>query len=425
MGTRILQEFLEYTKDIAEFACYFLVNALFSFAKRSFTSLTTTNLPYEESAQIGRVLWKRKWFEIDETSPRDFLTWRISVKHPDYILKPTVSLYAITKNEAVFVETSKETNIFRSDVHPFLYIAQFQHCEHVITMPIKSFHRLAKEIGDSSSPVIWLSNTGRCGSTILGQILESVPGTLLMSENDALTNLAYMRVEGVLSKEEHEECLDSTVKIICKPHPNTRRICLKTRTCGLVQMETISSQFPCIQQLFLYRNALETISSFLDFSVTGRLRYLLRLCADSDVISWVVPYFRNRYKFLAIKHENRYKEPRDMNTVEMITTMWASAVTLAKNITLRDKNFLPLKYEDLMDNPKTFCSRMFEVLGIPQSEVETAIAALKKDSQKGSVFGGRRVGKDPWRHFNNSNRIKANAVLIKYKLPLLGDDHSV
>ena len=93
------------------------------------------------------------------------------------MLKPTVSLYAVSATEALFVETPKSVNIFSSDENPFFYIAQFRRCKRVIKVPIKSFHRLAGKIGDPEVPVTWLTNTARCGSTILCQVLEKVPGT--------------------------------------------------------------------------------------------------------------------------------------------------------------------------------------------------------------------------------------------------------
>ena len=64
-----------------------------------------------------------------------------------------MSLYSITKGVAVFVETLDGIDIYRSDFHQFLYMAQFQQCQRVITLPIQSFHRLAKERYDPSCQV--------------------------------------------------------------------------------------------------------------------------------------------------------------------------------------------------------------------------------------------------------------------------------
>ena len=66
-------------------------------------------------------------------------------------------------------------------------------------MPMDSFYKLADGIGKPEVCVSYVANTGRCGSTLLSQALENVPGTLLYAEPDCLTNLAYMRKDGTLS----------------------------------------------------------------------------------------------------------------------------------------------------------------------------------------------------------------------------------
>ena len=72
----------------------------------------------------GRILWKWKHFEMD-TSPSDFLCLFNSRVRPDSVLRPNVSLYALTDKEAIFVETAKNINIYNSKVHPFFFVSQY------------------------------------------------------------------------------------------------------------------------------------------------------------------------------------------------------------------------------------------------------------------------------------------------------------
>ena len=152
------------------------------------------NFSYETSALLQRVLVRKKLFIGDQALPRDFLTWPIKTAHPNNVLQPNVSLYAITSTEAVFVETPVDMDIYKSNINPFLYISQFKHCQRVVTMPIKSLHKLANEVGSLSDDVVWLSNTARCSSTIIRQLFEEVSSTVLISENDALVNLSCLTV---------------------------------------------------------------------------------------------------------------------------------------------------------------------------------------------------------------------------------------
>ena len=48
------------------------------------------------------------------------------------MLKPNVSLYSLTKDEAVFVETTEGINVYSSDEDPFLYFAQSDRGKYVI-----------------------------------------------------------------------------------------------------------------------------------------------------------------------------------------------------------------------------------------------------------------------------------------------------
>ena len=418
---KIIFDSLRYAINISVFLSYILLQTLWTFVKRGFAS--SICFQYEKSARISRVLWRRKCFMMDITSSRDFLTTYGSCVHPRIVLNPNISLYAITKHEAVFVETPKNLNLFRSDVNPFLYIAQFLYCRHIITMPIQSFHMLATEIPDSTVPIIWLSNTGRCGSTIVGQIFESVTGSVLMSENDSLTNLSYLKIKDKLSVKEYNEMLLSIIKIICKPIPNTRRFCIKPRSCGLVHLESISRLLPNIKLLFLYRNALPTVSSFLALTISESALVCWRYFSDSDIISRLFPFFRKylRYYF-ALRDDDFLKDPATMNTVEMFTSMWAQFIILARHVRSQNKNVIPIKYEEVTSDPLRTCKRVFLAVGIDIIEAQHAVVALQRDSQRGSVLSTTAIGKDPRRSVNKTDRLKADAILSKYNLPLMGED---
>ena len=71
-----------------------------------------------------------------------------------YVLRRTVSLYAITREEAIFVETPEGVNIYSSDVHPFSMAVQFLNATKVIKMTVRDFVSSAKSFGDPAAPVI-------------------------------------------------------------------------------------------------------------------------------------------------------------------------------------------------------------------------------------------------------------------------------
>ena len=177
MAERVLKQFFYSAIEVLAILQNICLHLIYTILKYMLNHSIKHDTSYEKSATIHRIIWKRRWIEIAECSPHNFLTWPKSKVNPQYIFRPTVSLYAVTKDIVVFVETPEDIDIYRSDINPFLYLAQFKHCVQVITMPVGSLHHLAEELGDPSCQVILLFNTARSGSTIIGQMFESVPGT--------------------------------------------------------------------------------------------------------------------------------------------------------------------------------------------------------------------------------------------------------
>ena len=141
------------------------------------------------------------------------------------------------------METPQEINIYSSDVHPFALASQFLNATKVIKVNIKDFVSLAEMVGDPQVPVIWLSNTGRCGGTMLCQVFESLPGTLAIMEPDPPTNVLYLNERNVYNGSEFRTMLKSTIRVMCKPRPGVIRICIKPRPQCTVMMSNIRELF--------------------------------------------------------------------------------------------------------------------------------------------------------------------------------------
>lgn len=77
-------------------------------------------------------------------------------------------------------------DVLKHTTGPFMYINQFNLCSELIRMPLESFLRLADEVGDPKAKLVILSNTGRCGSTLLTQLFEDLPQTVAISEPEVL-----------------------------------------------------------------------------------------------------------------------------------------------------------------------------------------------------------------------------------------------
>ena len=120
-------------------------------------------------------------------------------------------------------------NIYSSDENSFLYLAQYTRGINIIKMSVHTFHILADSIGDPTVSVISLSNIGRCGSTMLCQVFQKVPGTLVLSEPDVPLKACDMQNLRKVSDEEYNNIIRSMVRVLCKPYPATDRTVFKTR----------------------------------------------------------------------------------------------------------------------------------------------------------------------------------------------------
>ncbi len=108
---------------------------------------------------------------------------------------------------------------------PFLFIKQFVSAKKLLIMPHSSFHKLAEEAGDPTADgrhLTMINMTARCGSTLLCQMANTVPGVRTVSEPWALAHLRVHYVTGKIESEETvEKLLDSSVRLLCKREPGS------------------------------------------------------------------------------------------------------------------------------------------------------------------------------------------------------------
>ncbi len=77
----------------------------------------------------------------------------------------------------------------------------YNSAEKLLVLPLPEFHRLADQLGDPDGrvPVSALGMTARCGSTLLSQMLNRVPGTRSISEPMATVNVYQLRYQGKIT----------------------------------------------------------------------------------------------------------------------------------------------------------------------------------------------------------------------------------
>ena len=319
-------------------------------------------------------------------------------------------------------------NIYSSKVYPFFFVAQYRYAKNVIKMPIADFVSLADEIGDPTVPVVWISNTGRCGGTMLCQVFETVPGTLVMHECDPPISLWHLQADGGVhvSDTMYDSLLKSSIRFLTctKAHPDIKRICIKPRPQCIVMMKDITRLLPNIRQLFLYRNSFDTIKSWLGAMHCEPYLAITYMLADSEWFSKLCPYFRNteRYYF-NLRCKTFLEVPSNSNPACLMTYLWSHSMLIAQDAISRDSTILPIRYEDISARPKEALKGLFDSLHIDASHVDKGISSMERDSQEESVMSRSRLASE--KYVSTANRIKIDAILSQFKLPLLGSDFKV
>ena len=142
------------------------------------------NLQFDSSEFTIFCLEKRMQFS--PSNPESFFFRHVRYTHPEAVLAPNVTLLNVDAKYAVFaVVQGPNKDVLKHTTGPFMYINQFNLCSELIRMPIESFLKLSDQIGDPKAKLVILSNTGRCGSTLLTQLFEDLPHTVAISEPEA------------------------------------------------------------------------------------------------------------------------------------------------------------------------------------------------------------------------------------------------
>jgi hypothetical protein len=150
----------------------------------------------------------------------------------------------VTPRYAWFCVTDPSIDVYDVTKCPFVWVAQFMMARELVIMPLWAFEKLAEEElpdpGSDGKEVIMVSNTARCGSTLLCQMFQKLPDTRSMSEPWATTLAHAYYVIGKLSHQgdEYEKILKSIIRLQCKNEVNRKidRIFLKLSVWSAAQV---------------------------------------------------------------------------------------------------------------------------------------------------------------------------------------------
>jgi hypothetical protein len=310
-------------------------------------------------------------------SLRDFTYTPAETVDEAAVLDRSLSLYCLdhSNQQGIFVQLPPDV---RLDTVPFVYQAQYDHAERLVSVPYECLLRLADDL-PRIERLVMVYMTGRCGSTLLSHAFNRAPSAFSLSEPDAATQFVHSQTIDA----EVRALLRATVRLLFKETssaPETTCV-LKLRSEGIRAMELFQSVFPGARCLFLYRDVHRFVSSFSRVFARHGLAQRVPVAQYLDALGRL---FHSDFSRLAA-----YLEPgaEQLSIAEQLTLWWIGAMDLY--LAGCDGGFpmLAVRYKDLVAHQREMLGAIFEHCGLPLSEVPDALQAFARDSQAGTALG--------------------------------------
>lgn len=377
------------------------------------------------------------WFTLPfrvYATPDAFVCTHEKFSAADIIFKKNVHLLSLSKSTATFVELDETIGAYDTRQYPILFLAQTQHTRRVIKLPMEEFYRIADQLNVSDHQVVWMFHSVRCGSTAWAQVFNSLPGWSVISDSQSLyVTISYCLDTADMSSfsrtAEYSRMAQAIIKMNLSKMPPGAHVLWKGTVHDDHMIPVIAKHFPEHRILFAYRNALPSgISFYKAFAsipfMKNKDAHLSRKPFDTSPYSSVKTtrlFYTNGYDWDMCKRV--IDETRPQGTFEWYMFMWSVKVTLALEARQKGISIQPIKYEHLQSQPRATVTEVFEYLGIPLEQVDTAMKALEEDSQENTFFSRKRRSRfADWERTEESVR-RSNAILKAFNLPNLNSDY--
>merc|ERR1719186_988681 len=282
----------------------------------------------------------------------------------DYILKQSnVTLYGVTRSHVLFCVTKPDVAVYSSSF-PFVFLGQHFSAEKLVVMPIEYFHQLADKMGDPTIPVTVLNNMGRCGSTLICQMLSRVPRIRVMSEPWPLYCLQDRYRRGQFTQHGYKRLIVSLIRMQCKKETDEQidLILLKLPFTCVIQMEDIRALLPQIKHIFLLRQPLAAIRSLLKIYLTGAI--------SRDQID----YYSNPLL------QTIFEDKTPPSRAQMTAASQLFTIKAARDFVKGGPFLGVFTYEDLVKKENVL-EELMNIFNLSEDEKVEALKALREDSQ--------------------------------------------
>lgn len=320
------------------------------------------------------------------------------------------SLYYYDKESqsALFVELPEGTDLAQS---AFAYSDQHRRAQRALSVPFSVIEVLAQEIAPPEK-IIFVFSIGRCGSTLVSNILNEIEDVWCLSEPDAYTRLLLESHEdGVranYSREQAISLIQIATRLLFRPPAGSapQVFAVKFRSQSTVMIDLFHAAYPDAKFVFLYRDAISWSDSFYRMvqkfdvpSMTPResclfLWQVLSAAASTDQLAALVDI-----------------DGEDVQGIDAFTPAWAHYLDCYSAALAAGVPFIALRYNELNTDRVESLTALLDHCGLPAEEVGAALQAFAKDSQAGTLIA-RDVKAEA---LSSEEKVRLGKILARHK----------
>ena len=310
-------------------------------------------------------------------------------ENPQYIFdNDHVSLITINEENAIFgVAKQKGMHLWKFEYCSFMRIAQVLYCNQLILVPLNHFHRMAEELGDPKGQLIFLFNTGRCGSTLLTQMMQTTGKCISISEPDSTSALAlWYKSKG--DSPQLRQLSQDVIRWTCRPYKNITPLAymLKIMPMYIYVLPIFREVYPYSKCLFMYRNVIKVAQSL--YRISREVPTLMM----TNTLGKLSPVLTEKcFDYVGyLGKDFRYKFWDDLSMGVMMATVNCK---LYLEFRRNGLEVSAVRYEDIMKDKHFAARAILKFCDLPISLEQDFLHGLEFDSQRNSVISQEGAGK--------------------------------
>lgn len=284
----------------------------------------------------------------------------------------------------LFVETAPGVDL--CTVHPFFYQAQRLCAIRLHSVPMPVVLAMARDLPATLEQLILIHSTGRCGSTLLTQLLQTQGDMVTVSEPDLYTQLIHLPQQDAL---ELAPVIRAATLFLRASLARNGYMALKMRGVVTYRAAMLAEALPGARSIFMYRHAADVVNSFITTMVPPwQFRLERALGIERLPTRWLMPS-QSTLRLAPLLADRSYQAT---GLVGFFTMAWLSKMEAALAFQEQGGLAATLRYEALRRDPGGTLERLATALGLAEDLQPAALEkALGKDAQQGSSMASRQV----------------------------------